>query len=48
MLYRGRSSLIDPLIADLALYTGIMKLIITVIHTKYMVSSLEITIILPK
>lgn len=48
MLYSGGSSLIDPLIADWALYTGVMRLIITVIHTKYMVSCLEITIILPK
>ena len=42
VLYRAGSSLIDPLIADWALYTEVMKLIITVIHTKYMVSSLEI------
>lgn len=48
VLYKGGSSLIDPLIADWALYTRIMKLIITVIRTKYMVSSLEITITLPK
>ena len=35
MLYKGGSSLIDPLIADWALYTRIMKLIITVIRTKW-------------